>query len=62
MKFIEFNYKQNIDRKFHLSFYKYNKISTVVLSILRRDRDLTDTLETHNSKTVSQKNFLWVEL
>ena len=37
-------------------------ICTVILSNLRRDRDLTDTLEADNSKIVSQKNLIWVQL
>ena len=37
-------------------------IITVVLSNLRWDRDLAYTLGAHNSKTVSQKNLMRVQL
>ena len=39
-----------------------SRLSNLVLSNLRRYRDLTDTLEGHNSKTMSQKNFMRLQL
>ena len=38
-----------------------NKCNVVLLN-LRRERDLTDTLEAHNPKTVRQKNVIHVHL
>ena len=42
--------------------YKFGFKSNVIILNLRRDRDLTDTLKAYNSKTVSKKIFMWVQL
>ena len=39
-----------------------SRLSTLVLSNLRRYRDLTDTLEGQNSKTMSQKKLIRLQL
>ena len=49
-------------RQKNLNFRKKPYTYTVVLSNLRRDRDLINTLEAHNSKTIGQKNLMWVHL
>ena len=39
-------------------FKTNSRLSTLVLSNLRRFRELTDTLEGHKSKTMSHKNLM----
>ena len=48
--------------KFFFLIIKTNHKYTVVLSNLRRDRDLACFLEAYNSKMVSQKNSMRIQL